>query len=70
MPTPKRLNPYDLNDVVRIRRIRAKLGPPCKDCGQPTLVWSDGTPACTCGIHALERELGIRRSPPKEKVRP
>jgi len=41
-------------------RIRAKLGPPCKDCGQPTLVWPDGTTACTRGMHALERQVGVR----------
>jgi len=48
------------------KRPSPKLGPPCKDCRRPTLVWPDGTTACTHGGHALERELGIRRSPPKQ----
>jgi len=60
---PNAINPYDLNHVARVR---AKLGPPCKDCRRPTLVWPDGTTACTHGAHDLERKLGIRRSPPKQ----
>jgi len=52
------------------KRPSPKLGPPCKDCRRPTLVWPDGTTACTHGGHALEREFGIRRGPPKQGGKP
>lgn len=57
---PKRLNPYDLNDVARARRIRATVGPPCDDCGEPTIQFSDDTSACSHGGHDLERQVGVR----------
>ena len=47
-------------------RPRAKLVPPCKDCGEPTLVWPDGTSACSHGEHALERQTGVRHDPPQQ----
>ena len=60
---PNAINPYDLNHVARVR---AKLGPPCPECKKPTIQFPDGTRACIDGIgHKFERELGIRRSPPK-----
>jgi len=43
---------------------------PCPTCGKHMLEWTDGTgQRCVSGIHALERELGVRRTP-KVKVRP
>ena len=49
------------------KRPSPKLGPPCPECKKPTVQFPDGTRACIDGIgHKLERELGIRRSPPKQ----
>ena len=43
---------------------------PCPTCGKDMLEWTDGTgQRCVSGLHALERELGIHRSPPKAKAR-
>jgi len=49
------------------KRPSPKLGPPCPECKKPTL--TDGKRTwCIDGVgHALERELGIRRSPPRRK---
>ena len=41
---------------------------PCPTCGKDMLEWTDGTGRrCVSGLHALERELGIRRSPPPKQ---
>jgi len=48
-------------------RLSPKLGPPCKDCGRPTLVWPNGATACTHGGHALERQVSAR---PKKVRKP
>jgi len=41
---------------------------PCAICGKDMLEWTDGTGRrCVRGGHDLERELGIRRSPPPKQ---
>ena len=43
---------------------------PCPICKAQMLEWTDGTgQRCVSGIHALERKLGIHRSPPKQGER-
>jgi len=65
MPTPKLHDAYvRQHPECRQRTHIAKQ--PCPDCGRPQLEFPDGTTACTHGGHALERELGIRRSPAKQ----
>jgi len=50
------------------KRLSPKLSDtPCPICGKEQLVATDGKTWCVHGGHALERELGIRRSPPAKQ---